>query len=91
MLTLVHLGKLKNPYFDPSQAIGLRVATFLSHANDDKRVLRLYNRPGPTHRGESRPVQTCRLRAGCAIEVRSETNSTSAETMVLSSNDLTRQ
>ena len=59
VLTLVHLGKLKNPYFDPSQTVAF-TSCFLSWRTRTamQRVLgQPYNAPGPTHRGASRPPQ----------------------------------
>ncbi|MEZ4461116.1 MAG: hypothetical protein R3E66_15615 [bacterium] len=55
---LVKLGKIKNPYFDPSQAV-----TFTSCLHVDARTMiaRLagqpYQRAGATKRGASRPQQ----------------------------------
>jgi hypothetical protein len=59
VLTLVHIGKLKNPYLAPSQAVDFtscylssRTRTMMKRAFGEP-----YNRPGPVLRGESRPEQ----------------------------------
>jgi uncharacterized protein (DUF362 family) len=60
LLTLVSVGKLPNPYFDPSQAIPFTSA-YLSWRTRNlvNRVLgQPYQRVGPTARGEARPEQS---------------------------------
>ena len=59
LLTLVSIGKLPNPYFDPSQAIPFTSA-YLSWRTRSlvNRVLgQPYQKIGPTARGASRPPQ----------------------------------
>ena len=59
LLTLVSIGKLPNPYFDPSQAIPFTSA-YLSWRTRNlmHRVLgQPYQKVGPTRRGASRPEQ----------------------------------
>lgn len=58
-LTLVHLGGLKNPYFDPAISVDF-TSCYLSHRTRvaAKRLFgERYNRPGPTARGDARPAQ----------------------------------
>ncbi len=59
VLVLVKLGRLKNPYFDPTQALQF-TSCYLSWRTRKlvKQVFgQRYNETGPTHRGEARPVQ----------------------------------
>ena len=59
VLLLVQIGKLKNPYFDPSQAIPFNNCYFSSKVRTAiKRILgEDYQLPGPVKRGDARPVQ----------------------------------
>lgn len=59
VLLLVKLGKLKNPYFDPSNAVAFtscylssRTRTLMGRLAGQK-----YQVAGPTHRGNARPAQ----------------------------------
>ena len=55
VLLLVKLGKLKSPYFDPSQAIGFTNCYLSMRTRQLMRALRRvpYNTPGPARRGEA--------------------------------------
>jgi uncharacterized protein (DUF362 family) len=58
-MLLVHLGKLKNPYFDPNQAVPF-VSTYFSRSTRIamKRLMGIpYNEERPSHRGAARPSQ----------------------------------
>ncbi len=59
VLTLVKLGKLRNPYFDPTQAVPF-TSCYLSWRTRTL-IQRLFGQPynvaGPTHRGAARPTQ----------------------------------
>ncbi len=59
VLALVHLGKLKNPYFDLRQSIPFTSAYLSSELQTRLRRLQgeSYNEPGAAHRGHSRPEQ----------------------------------
>lgn len=59
VLALVKLGKLKNPYFDPGQAIPFANAYFSWRTRKALNALqgKAYQRAGATQRGEARPVQ----------------------------------
>jgi uncharacterized protein (DUF362 family) len=57
VLLLVNLGKLKNPYLDPSQVMGFTNAYFSwrTHSLIQRVTGTKYQIPGATHRGTSRP------------------------------------
>ena len=58
-LVLISLGKLKNPYFDPTQAVPF-VSTYFSRATRIamKRLMGIpYNEERPVSRGQARPTQ----------------------------------
>jgi uncharacterized protein (DUF362 family) len=59
VLLLIKLGKLDNPYFDPSQAIPFTNAYFSwrTHTLLQRLLGTPYQIPGPTERGEARPDQ----------------------------------
>lgn len=59
VLLLVHIGKLKNPYFDPSQALPFNNCYFSSKVRNAVQRLtgRSYQKAGPTARGDARPAQ----------------------------------
>ena len=59
VLLLVKLGKLKNPYFDPSQILMFNNCYFSSKVQVAlKRIMgQEYQIPGPTSRGAARPAQ----------------------------------
>ncbi len=59
VLTLVKLGRLRNPYFDPAQAIPF-TSCYLSWRTRqliNKVLGQPYNKPGPVKRGDARPEQ----------------------------------
>ena len=59
LLTLVHLGKLKNPYFDPQNAVPF-ISAYVSWRGRTtlKRLMGTpYQTSGPTARGDARPAQ----------------------------------
>ncbi|MFU8806615.1 MAG: adenylyl-sulfate kinase, partial [Bradymonadaceae bacterium] len=59
VLLLVKLGKLKNPYFDPREALGF-TSCYLSSRTRNA-FARIFGQPyqtaGPTIRGKARPAQ----------------------------------
>lgn len=60
VLMLVKVGKLKNPYLDPSQAMSF-TSCYLTRRTQIaiKRALgQPYQKPGPTRRGKARPEQS---------------------------------
>jgi len=59
VLALVNLGKLNNPYFDFEQSIPFTSSYFSwkTHAALNRLKGKVYQRSGPTKRGESRPSQ----------------------------------
>ncbi len=58
VLLLVKVGKLKNPYFDPSQALGFTWCYFNWRTRSllDRLFGKPYQRLGPVERGDSRPA-----------------------------------
>lgn len=60
ILTLVRLGKLKNPYFDPSEALRFSscYASMRTRQAINKVLGRKYQIAGATHRGAARPEQS---------------------------------
>ncbi len=57
VLLLIKLGKLKNPYFDPGDAITFTNCYFKTRTQNMISRLRgkAYQEAGPTHRGDARP------------------------------------
>lgn len=55
VLLLVKLGRLKNPYFDPSQVVGFTNCYLSARTQKALRALRRqpYNTPGPAERGDA--------------------------------------
>ena len=58
VLALVSLGKLKNPYLEPSMAMMFTSAYMSMRTRQAINKVRMqpYNRPGPMLRGEARPT-----------------------------------
>lgn len=59
VLLLVKRGKLKNPYFDPAEAVGFTTTYMTSRTKTlfDRMLGKPYQVEGPTERGASRPSQ----------------------------------